>query len=142
MNRPVVGYNRLCVDARPFDDAPPMVLPARKIQANFAALRFGLLPEISRFTLPEKRAKLTSTSGLFRRQRRQNSKLNAPDCNQNNGNRRSQRSQRGSRVTAPFNALCGLCVLLFQVGKFGLNRGATETRSGKINKKPGRQERQ
>ena len=54
MNRPVVGYNRLCVDARPFDDAPPMVLPAQN-SGEFCALRFGLLPEISRFTLPEKR---------------------------------------------------------------------------------------
>ncbi len=78
MNRPVVGYNRLCVDARPSTMPPPNGFVRRKIRANFAR-RFGLLPEISRSTVPEKRAKLTLTSGLFRRQSAKNSKLTVPD---------------------------------------------------------------
>ena len=68
MNRPVVGYNRLCVDARPLTTSPPNGFASAQNSGEFCALRFGRLPEISRFAVPQKRAKLTSTSRLFRRQ--------------------------------------------------------------------------
>ena len=67
MNRPGVGYNRLCVDARTFDD-PPQWFCQRENSGEFLRLQFERLPEISRLVTPQKRAKLTSTSGLFRRQ--------------------------------------------------------------------------
>jgi hypothetical protein len=51
-----------------FDDVPPNGFTSAQNSREFCALRFGRLPEISRFDVPQKRAKLTSTSGLFRRQ--------------------------------------------------------------------------
>jgi hypothetical protein len=70
---------------------PPNGFASAQNSREYCALQFEQLPETSRFDVPQKRAKLTSTSGLFRRQSAQNSKLTVLDCNQNNWNRRSQR---------------------------------------------------
>ena len=59
-----------------FDDVPPNGFASAQNSGEFCALRFGILPEISRVAVPQKR---------------QNSKPTVPDCNQSNGNRRSQR---------------------------------------------------
>jgi hypothetical protein len=55
------------------DNAPPKGFGSAQNSGEFCALRFGQLPEISRFAVPQKRAKLMSISGLFRRQNAQKS---------------------------------------------------------------------